>query len=462
MISVGYGHLPHPTAFNEIWQKGDNNTMKKFTRIFSALLVLIMCLGAFAGCSGSGDNSTTDNQSSGDRPKITLTVWGAEEDQAMLKEMCAAYAAANPQNEYKFLFGVQGESDSADKVINDVTAGPDVYSFASDQINKLYASGALARVGGSIEQNIKEINSAGSVDAATITVNGEDQLFAYPSTGDNCCFVYYDKRVFTDESALTSLDSMLSVAEAAGKKVHFKLNDDGWYLSSFFFADPDLGYEVTYNDKMVEESVEINYDSADGLEVMKALRNYVSRDGLVVQTDDSKIIAAFTPDASGKCEAAAAISGTWNAATLKELLGENLGVCKLPTVEIGGEDVQLSGYMGYKLIGVNGYSQNKGEAHKLAQWLTNEQNQLKRFQTRGFGPTNKNVAQLDEVKNDAIIAAVLEQAQYNRAQKGVPGNYWTPMGSLITPLVTAKADGTVITDQQLQEYLDALCQQIRK
>ena len=117
--------------------------------------------------------------------------------------------------------------------------------------------------------------------------------------------------------------------------------------------------------------------------------------------------------------------------------------------------------MGYKLIGVNGYSQNKGEAHKLAQWLTNEQNQLKRFETRGFGPTNTTVAATDAVKNDVIMSAVLAQSQFNRAQKSVPGNYWTPMGSLITPLVTAE-DCTLISDEELQGYLDSLVSQIAK
>ncbi len=424
----------------------------KLTRMIALAMVVLMVAAALVGCA----NTDADPTNGGAKTKYTLTIWGAQEDQAMLKEMCEAYAKANPQNEYKFLFGVQGENDSADKVLNDVMSGPDVYSFASDQINKLYAGGALARIGGDIEVNIKEVNSAGSIDAATLTIGGQDQLYAYPSTGDNCYFVYYDKRVYS-EADLASLDTMLDKAEAAGKKVHFKLNDDGWYLSSFFFANPNLKYDVTYNDKMVEESVSINYNNAEGLDVMKALRSYVARDGLVVQTDDSKIIAAFT---SG--EAAAAVSGTWNAATIKELLGENMGVCKLPTIKIGGEDVQLSGYMGYKLIGVNGYSNNKGEAHKLAQWLTNEANQLKRFETRGFGPTNKVVAESDAVKNDPVISVVMQQAQYNRAQKGVPGNYWTPMGALITPLVTAKADGTEITDAMLQEYLDALCDQIKK
>ena len=67
--------------------------------------------------------------------------------------------------------------------------------------------------------------------------------------------------------------------------------------------------------------------------------------------------------------------------------------------------------MGYKLIGVNGYSKNKGEAHKLAQWLTNEENQLKRFKIRGFGPTNKNVTNMETVQNDTVISAISNQTK---------------------------------------------------
>ncbi|MBR7162869.1 MAG: extracellular solute-binding protein [Clostridia bacterium] len=444
--------------------------MKKF-KILALVLVALMVLSlALVACNPTNDNNGDGNGTGngtgdgGARTKYTLTVWGSQEDQAMLKEMCAAYAAANPQNEYKFLFGVQSEADAADKVLNDVTSGPDVYAFASDQINKLYAGGALARIGGEIEKNVKEINSAGSIDAATLTIGGQDQLYAYPMTGDNCYFVYYDKRVYSDPSQLATLDSMLDVAESAGKKVHFKLNDDGWYLSSFFFANPSLGYEVTYNDKMVQTGVTCNYNNADGLKVMQALRTYVNHNALVIQTDDSKIIAGFKADENGKTEIAAAISGTWNAATIRdeELLGENMGVIKLPKATIGGQQVQLSGYMGFKLIGVNGFSKNKGEAHKLAQWLTNEQNQLKRFEVRGFGPTNKVVAASTAVLNDPVISVVMEQAQFNRAQKGVPGNYWTPMGALITPFIAEKEAGTLldVTDATLQEYLDALVAQI--
>ena len=432
--------------------------MKKFKifAIIAAMLVLCLALGSCGGGKEEGDGG--DNKT-----KITLTVWGAEEDQEMLKAMCAAYAEANPDKEYKFLFGVQSESDAADKVLNDVTSGPDVFSFASDQINKLYAGGALARIGGAIEENIKNINTASSVDAATITINGEDQLYAYPCTEDNTLFLYYDKSVIGEDD-IDTLDDLLDAAQAAGRTVHFKLNDDGWYLSSFFFAVDELGYNVTYDNKMVETAVDINYNNEKGLAVMRALANYINHPALVIQTDDSKLIAGLTPTADGKVEVAAGVSGTWNAASIEGLLGENMGVAKLPTVKIGGEDKQLTTYMGCKLVGVNGFSQNKAEAHKLAQWLTNEQNQLIRFQTRGFGPSNKVVAASEAVQSDPIISAVVEQAQYSRAQKSVPSQYWTPMGALVTPFIAMKEDNSLayITDETLQEYLDALVAQIAK
>ena len=435
--------------------------MKKI-RILSLVVALLMLVAVFAACNqNNGDENK--NQNNGEKTKVTLTVWGSQEDQEMLKEMCAAFAAANPDKEYKFLFGVQGEGDAADKVLNDVTSGPDVFSFASDQINKLIAGGALARVGGDFEKYVKENNSATSVDAATVTLNGEDQLYAYPMTEDNTLFLYYDKSVISADNVKT-LGDLLDAAQAAGRKVHFKLNDDGWYLSSFFFAYPELKYDVTYNENMTETGVSLNYNNAQGLAVMKALVQYVNHPALVIQTDDSKLIAGFTPDAEGNVEAAAGVSGTWNAQSIQGLLGENMGVAKLPTVEIGGEERQLTTYMGCKLIGVNGYSQNKGEAHKLAQWLTNEQNQMKRFETRGFGPSNKVVAASAAVQNNPVIAAVMEQAKYSRAQKSVPGNYWTPMGALITPFIERKEAGTLLayTDAELQELLDALVAQIAK
>ena len=418
-------------------------------------ILLILAIVCFASCSKK--ETTTQaaaptTAASGE--KITLTVWGSQEDQAMLKEMCAAYAAANPDKTYKFLFGVQSESDAADKVLNDPESGPDVFAFASDQINKLIQAGALARIGGTILDNIKAVNSAESIDAATVTISGEERTYAFPMTGDNTYFLYYDSSKLSAED-VKSLDKMLEVAAAQGKQVAFKLYDDGWYLSSFFFADPELYYKVTYSDDLTENAVSINYDSANGLAVMQALRSYFANPALSANVDDSKIIAGIQ---SGTI--IAAVSGTWNKTQIEAVWGNNMAVAVMPSATIGGKQIQLNGFFGYKLIGVNGYSQNKAEALKLAQWLTNEQNQLIRFQVRGFGPTNKVVKATPAVQNDKVISVVLKQAEYFRTQKGVPGAYWTPMASLTKQFVDV--DPTTLADSDLQALLDSLCAQVRK
>ncbi len=415
--------------------------MKKFAKIFLITMLIGVMTFAFVACGDDGDQGN----GGGEGQSYTLTVWGAEEDQAMLKDMCNAYAAANPQNKYKFLYGVQSESDAADKVTNDPENGPDVFSFASDQINKLLQVGALARIGGSILDNIREINSPASVDAATVKIGGEDMMYAYPVTGDNTYFVYYNTDFMTADDVST-LDKMLAKSAELGKKVHFKLENDAFYSSSFFFAFDDVKYEVAYDDAMSETSVSINYDNANGLKAMQAMRSYAQNDNLVIATDDTKILNAVRNG-----EAAAVITGTWNAKSIEAAWGNKMAATKLPKATIGGEQKQLVAFFGYKLMGVNGYSKNKGEAHKLAQWLTNEQNQIKRFNVRGFGPTNKNVILMSEVQNDVVLKAVYEQQNFSRTQKGVPANYWTPVGQSVMGETIKTA-----TDEQLQELLNIL------
>lgn len=430
--------------------------MKRFLKIAVVCLILTMSLCVFISCDGKKESPASAK-------KVTLAVWGSEEDQVWLSERCAAFQKENPDVEYKILYGILSEASASDKVLNDPESGPNIFSFPSDQIDKLYRGGALSRLGGDFAKDVKAGNTAESVDAATLTIGGTDQLLAYPITGDNCYFVYYDKRIFPEESDLKSMESILAKAQAAGKDFAFKLNTDGWYLSSFFFAEPELKYEVTYDENMVEQSVDINYDTDPaGLKVMQALRHYVTQDHFVPTTDDSKIIAGFN---SGTL--AAAVSGSWNLKAIRDILGDNLGMTKLPTANIGGEDVQLSGFFGYKLMAVNGYTDKTvlKEAHRLALYLTGKDSQLSHFEQRGLGPTNKEVLALPEVSNDPMMKAILLQKPFNRTQKGVPSSYWTPMGDLINTIVLAKEDpanNEMPDDAGLQALLEAACTSIRK
>ena len=106
--------------------------MKKFLAL---VLTLAMAL-ALVACGGNGNSSTnnggssntgantgdgqTDSSASGET--IQLTVWGAEEDQALLSELVEKFKAAHPDQTFDITIGVESESTAKDTILTDVEA----------------------------------------------------------------------------------------------------------------------------------------------------------------------------------------------------------------------------------------------------------------------------------------------------------------------------------------------------
>ena len=146
----------------------------------------------------------------------------------------------------------------------------------------------------------------------------------------------------------------------------------------------------------------------------------------------------------GSC--CAAISGTWNAKTAQDTWGDNYAATKLPTYTLNGEQVQMASFSGYKLVGVNPHSANVGVAMMLADYITNEDNQAKRFNDRQLGPSNIAVNESEAVQSAPAIAALAEQSDYATLQR-VGANYWSSAASLGEILVSGDTQGK--TTQQL-------------
>ena len=114
----------------------------------------------------------------------------------------------------------------------------------------------------------------------------------------------------------------------------------------------------------------------------------------------------------------------------------------------------MSSFSGYKLIGVNAYSKQKTWAVKLAEWITNEENQKLRFLMRGQGPSNINAASSQEVKNSPAIAALLEQSEFSCLQR-IGGNFWDPVTTFTANLLSGNPSG-----ESLQSQLDTMVEGI--
>ena len=394
----------------------------------TAAAMLTACGGAASSSAASSAASQADSAaSSGEASSaaeswgdVKLTMWGAEEDQTMLREMADAFIAENAdKGNITIEIGVQSESSAKDTVLADPESAADVFAFADDQLNELVQAGALQEVQLNAD-DIKSRNTAASVDAATL--NGK--LYAYPLTADNGYFMFYDKSFFTEDD-VKSLDTMMEKAAAAGKKVSMDVAN-GWYLYSFYAG---AGLNLSLADDGV--STVCNWNEAPGADVTQAVIDICKNPGFLALKDEE-----FT----GKLKdgtLVAGVNGTWRANDAAEVWGDNYAACKLPTYTLNGEQVQMASFSGFKLIGVNPHSANVGAAMLLADYVTNEENETLRFQQRAQGPSNTNAL---AAASSPALTAVVAQSEYANLQR-VGGNYWASAETLGQICVNGNPDG---------------------
>ncbi len=387
----------------------------KFKKIPAAALAVVTAAG-LAACSGS---------SSGADDAVGIRVWGAEDDQALLSELIAGFEAQYPDVDFDIQLGVESESTAKDTILTDVEAAADVFAFASDQIYDLVNAGALAdlqnyeeafeRYPGRTLDEIKAANSESSVAAATVN----DTFYAFPMAGDNSYFLYYDSSVISEEDA-RSWDTILEAAQTAGKKVGMVFSS-GWYNAAFFYGagfmtdlNPDGTTAMDWNGTSPE--------GYTGVQVVQSMLDIAGHPAFMSIADGD----TANQIASGNL--CAIVSGSWDAQAAQTAFGDGYVAARLPDFTIDGTSVPMKSAFGYKFIGVNEYSENIGWAVLLAEYLTNEESQIRRFEARQIGPTNLRAVATDEVQANYAIAAVIAQSEYSVIQKA-GGKYWDQVQS---------------------------------
>ncbi len=337
----------------------------------------------------------------------TLKVWVADAVVDFTKAQIDAFMADHPEYaDYAVTVEPVGEGDAASNMLTDVEAGADIFGFPQDQLARLVAADALIELSEENAAIVAAENDAGSVAAAKMG----DLTYAYPLTSDNGYFLYYDKSVVKDPS---TLEAVVADCEAAGKSFYFDIRS-GWYQPAFFFG---AGCTLTYDtdESGAFTACNIDYASEKGLAAFKAL----------IKFTESK---AFVNGSSvgNATNAAAIVDGTWDASAAKEMFGENYACAKLPTVEMNGEAVQLSGFGGFKLLGVKPQTDDEKLAlcDELALFLSSGEVQKGRYDVVGWGPSNL-AAQADPaVQADEALAALGQQLAFAIPQGQYPGDYW--------------------------------------
>ncbi|MDR1603572.1 MAG: extracellular solute-binding protein [Gracilibacteraceae bacterium] len=369
---------------------------------------------------------------------VVLRVWGPQEEQANLKAMCEEFAAANPEYDYSFQYGVVSEADARERILEDPAAAADIFMFANDHLRELVSAGALYEITRN-KDDIASRNVPGSLESASL----DGKLYGYPMSADNGYFLYYDSSVFSAEDVL-SLERMIAAAHAANKKIFMDISN-GWYIVSFF-----LGAGCTLSIDENGDQV-CDFNNADGLLAAEAIRAFTASPVFV--TGDDPVLQGGMGNSI-----AAGVSGTWNAEAIREKLGANYAATKLPSFSAGGREIQMASFGGYKLVGISrlteAQTQSPARAMDLADWLTNEANQVERFETRGLGPSNIQAAASPAVAADIALAALAAQSPYAFPQNEVLTNFWTPAEAFGLALERGAGD-------DLQAMLDTMVEQIQ-
>ncbi len=411
--------------------------MKK--KIYMVLSALLMTAMICSGCGTEKEKTGTDvgagEQTEAGGP-ITLRVWAGEEDHEMLTKVADAFVAENSGTDITIEIEAMMEGECRSNLLGDVLNGPDVYTTTDGDLQSIVAGGAASPVVNADE--IKKNNIEAANEAMTI----KDTMYGYPLTADNGYFLYYNKKYFSD-SDLQTLDQILKVCEENGKKFAMDWSS-GWYLYSFF---GQTGLSVGLNPDGVTNFCDWNStdNAIKGVDVANALLSISGSDAFLATSDCIGAAAAG--------DAIAFVSGVWDESAVKTAWGRNYGACKLPTYTVNGSQVQMSCYFGYKMVGVNPYSKHLEWAHKFAEYMTNEENQILRFKMRGQGPSNINAGQSAEIKEALAIQAVIAQSEFSELQR-LGGNYWGASTTLGNTLAAGNPDHI-----DLQELLDTMVEQ---
>lgn len=375
-------------------------------RVFAAASAGVMAAGLLlTGCS-AGDSG---------RENVRLMVWSPSEDQSKdsgewLQTCCEKFAEMHPEWDITFVYGVADEASAAGTVSQDADASADVFMFANDTLTTMTDANALAKLGGKYADEVRATNSEALIDS--LTLDGE--LYGVPFT-TNTWYMFYDKSVFSEED-VKNLDTMLEKGV-----VSFPFTNS-WYLPAFY-----LGNGCTLFGDGTQEELGVDFSGDKAVEVTNYLIDLLANPNFVIDADGSGI--AGLRDGSIN----AMFTGSWDAASIKEILGDNMGVAALPTYTLNGEEKQMLAYAGSKAIGVNPHSEHMVQAVELAVYLGSAEAQRLHYELRTVIPCNTELLNDPAIASDPVVIAQNNTFDFTSILQPFVqqmNNCWTPVENM--------------------------------
>ncbi|MDR1530867.1 MAG: extracellular solute-binding protein [Clostridiales bacterium] len=377
---------------------------------------------------------------------VTLKVWVPQNQitPGTIDKMQQQFQELHPEWAITFTTEVQGEDTAKTEILKDVSASGDVFMFANDQIQELIDAGAIAQLGGSTEQMVRDTMPTAVVD--TVTVDGK--LYGIPFT-HNTFFMFYDKTILTAED-VTSLEKIMA-KETPDNVYNFQFDPAGGWKGAAFYYGAGL---TVYGADAVSYSEGCNWNNPTGIAVTNYLIDLINAPKCVYADD------AAASELAAEHRLGAWWDGSWNYGTYKEALGDDLGLAILPTFNPDGNDYQLKGFYGSKAIGVNRMAPFPQVAVAFAAFLGSQEMQQIRFEETQQVPTNTVVGDSPAVQADEVAAVIVQEAALASVAQPTNANfgskYWSVSGGLF-----AEIKGGTLTKDNVQEKMDTFVEALK-
>ncbi len=429
--------------------------MKKTLAILTATMMMATML---VGCGGSSDSGTTGGTTAGTTPsggsdapagsdtveQVNLKIWTPENQRTnkTIETMAESFQAANPQYDINFTFEVVGEDVVKDEVMKDVDSAADIFFYANDQMVELVDAGILAKLGGSTLDMIN--NTMSDAVVGTVTNPSDDSIYGIPFT-HNTFFMYYDKTLLTEDD-VKSLDTILAKDTGDDVVNYYFESAGGWKLAAYYYGAGN----TIYGESQSDFAAGCDWNNETGVAVTEYIIDLMNNPKCAFDNEIS-IIEKISNNQLG-----AWFDGAWNYDAYKTELGDDLGLAILPTFNLNGEDKQLKGFYGSKVIGINSHAKNLPAAINFAAYLGSQEMQEQRFLESNQVPTNITAGEMPEVLADPVAAVTVAEAEIASVTQPLAAEfgsrYWTNAGGLI-----AEIKSGTLTKDNVQEKLDLFC-----
>lgn len=359
-----------------------------------------------------------------------LTIWVGTESvefyQGIIEDYLVAYEDANGEA-FPHPIEVKGADtgSAAATYLEDMEAGPDIFTVAHDNLGKLIAgSSSIAPVTDpDLLAQIDNDNPETFKNVIKGTVGGQTYTFGVPYIAQ--ALVLYYNTDYIDETEVQTWEGILAAAKEANKQALSLTGTDGFNNSFLLLAK---------NATTGESSLKL-YEGGDINE------NYVSGDDMV---SIFKWGQRFFTDANGPKRptdsgwqielkdgiSISVISGAWHYNAAKSALGSKLGIAKLPTFTITAEDAygtveagtvfQSGTFADAKMFVMKKNSKFQEYLQDIVKYLSSKEIQEKSYEQVQNLPAYKNAAVEFESMTGTSTEAKLASAQIEMFEHGIP------------------------------------------